>query len=92
MTTSARWSRPRIDDLYAAPELAILAVLEIAVDVTLVALGAAYPEDDLDGDDVAPERHAASRIEDAARELVGAINRYRLALVLARQRDRLLPF
>lgn len=92
MIRPARWSRPRVDDLYSAPELAVLAVLEIAVDVTLVAILAAYPEEDADADDDAPERDAASHLEHAARELLRAIHRYRLALVIARQRDRLLPF
>ncbi len=85
---------PRIDDLLAAPELAVLAVLEAAVDVTLLALLAADPLDE--GHEIAPpERHAARSLADAARHVAAAVARYRLALALARQRDRdddALPF
>jgi hypothetical protein len=90
VTRPPRWCRPRVDDIYAAPELAVLAVLEAAVDVALVAVAAAYPDDD--EDDMPPVRRAADLLVDAGRELHAAINRYRLALVVARQRDRLLPF
>jgi hypothetical protein len=78
---------PRIDELLAAPELAVLAVLESAVDVTLLALLAADPLDE--GDEFAsPERRAARSLADAARNVAAAVARYRLALALARQRER----
>jgi hypothetical protein len=89
-----RASRPSVVDLYAAPELAVLAVLEAGVDVALVALVAAHPED-LDDEDPAPhERRAARQLIEAARDLASAVNRYRLALACARDRERdgLLPF
>ncbi len=78
---------PRVDDLLAAPELAVLSVLEAAVDVTLLALLAADPFDEGDGI-ASPERHAARALADAARHVAGAVNRYRLALALARLRER----
>lgn len=88
-----RLSCPRVDDLHAAPELAVLAVLEAAVDVTLIALVAADPDDDGDGAPT-PERRAARALADAARNVASAVNRYRLALALARERrrDDLMPF
>jgi hypothetical protein len=86
-------SYPRIDDLLAAPQLAVLALLEAAADVTLVALVAADP-DDYGDEHAAPERLAARALADAARDVVSAVNRYRLALAIAAERDRddLLPF
>lgn len=94
--THIRFNRPRVEHLYAAPELAVLAVLEAAVDVALVALIAAHPDDDddLDDDPIPQERRAARALIDAARDVASAVNRYRLALILARDRDRndLLPF
>lgn len=85
-------SRPSVLDLYAAAELAILAVLEAGVDVALVALIAAHPDDD--DDPIPPERRAARHVIEAARDLASAVNRYRLALARARdrERDELLPF
>lgn len=85
---------PHVDDLYAAPELAVLAILETNAHVAVLALGAAHP-DLQPGHDVgteALELHAAIAILDAARALAETINRYRVALLLAEQRDQLLPF
>lgn len=90
-----RFSRPRLDDLYSAPELAALSILEAAADVAVVALLAAHPDDDDELDADSPlEQRAASNLVDAARDVAAAVNRYRLALVLARarRRDDLLPF
>lgn len=88
-----RLRRLRVEDLYAAPELAVLAVLEAAVDVSLVALVAAHPDDhELEDDPPLPERVAARALVAAVRDVVDAVNRYRLALSRARDRDRLLPF
>lgn len=87
--------RPAVDELYAAPELAVLAVLETTVDVALVALVAAHPDDFYDDDaPCPPERRAARALVEAARDVASAVNRYRLALVCARdrERDELLPF
>ena len=89
-----RFVRPRLDDLHSAPELATLSLLEAAADVAIMALLAVHPDDDaLDGDPPA-ERRAACDLLDAARHVTASVNRYRLALVLARNRDRdeLLPF
>jgi hypothetical protein len=86
--------RPSIVDLYASPELGVLAVLESAVDVALLALVAAYPEDEPDAENVPLERRAARNLVSAAGDLATALHRYRLALVRARERDcdDLLPF
>jgi len=85
---------PRVDDLYAAPELAALALLEASALVAVLALGAAHPEiQDFDDNATEPsELRAAVAILDAARTLGENVNRYRLALVLAQHRDQLLPF
>jgi hypothetical protein len=84
---------PQCDDLRAAPELAVLAVLESNINVAVLALGAAYPEiqglADLDESD---DLRAALAIMDMARALGAAVNRYRLAIVVARERDEPLPF
>ena len=90
-----RFRTPRRDDLYAAPELASVAVLEAAAAVAVAALLAAHPNDhELHDDPLPPERRAAWALADAARDVAAAIHRYRLALVLARERehDDLLPF
>jgi hypothetical protein len=86
--------RPTVVDLYASPELGVLAVLESAVDVALLALVAAHPEDEADAEDVPLERRAARNLVSAAGDLETALHRYRLALVRARERDRdeQLPF
>lgn len=88
-----RLRRPRVEDLYAAPELAVLAVLEAAVDISLVALVAAHPDDhELEDDPPPPERVAARALVVAARDVADAVNQYRLALSRARDHDRLMPF
>lgn len=49
-----RMRRPRVEDLYTSPELAVLALLEAAIDVSLVALVAAHPDDHELEDDPPP--------------------------------------
>jgi len=88
-----RFRRPRVEDLYVAPELAILAVLEASVDVALVALVAAHPDDhELEDDPPAPEKLAARALVAAIRDVADAVNRYRLATSRGRDRDNLMPF
>ncbi len=80
------------DQLLGAPELAVLDLLENALDVGVLALAAAYPElHDLDHV-TAPKALAALDIVDAARALGALINRYRLALALANDDSVDLPF
>jgi len=90
----SRSAPPTVVDLYASPELGVLAVLEAAVDVALVALVAAPPDDGPDAEHVTIERRAARALVDAAHEIATALDRYRLALARARERERdgLLPF
>ena len=86
-------TRPSVQQLGAAPELAALAVLEVAADTTVLALAAVYPEThDLDDHDDYPELRAALDLIDTARAVAACINRYRLALLVAQERDDLLPF
>ena len=90
--------RPRCEDLSAEPQLAILAVLEAAADIAILALGAEYPElacPDVDPRNP-PELRAALELVEIARALDRALGRYRRALRDARarqeQEDDLLPF
>ena len=86
-------TRPSVQQLGAAPELAALAIFEVAADTTVLALAAVYPEiHDLDNHDDYPELRAALDLIDTARAVAACLNRYRLALLLAQERDRLLPF
>jgi len=90
-----RFRRPRVTDLYVAPELGVLAVLEAALDVAIVAIVAAHPDDhELEDDPPAPERVAARTLLRTVRIAASAVNQYRLALSIerARERDRLMPF
>ena len=86
-------TRPSVEQLWGAPELAALAVLEVAADTAVLALAAVYPEiHDLDIRDDYPELRGALDIIDTARAVAVCVNRYRLALLLAQERDNLLPF
>lgn len=89
MTAAARVT---YEQLLVAPELASLAVLEAVLDVASVALAAAWPElHDVDLCDHDEPRAALDVLRRAA-DLVAAINRYRLALVVADDRKHDLPF
>ena len=80
------------EQLAAAPELAVLAVLEVALRTAILALVAAWPElNDLD-DDPLDEPRAALELVERARDLGAAVNRYRLALATAHGRQDDLPF
>ena len=85
-------TRPSVEQLGVAPELAALAVLEAAADTAVLALVAVYPEiQDLHEYDDSPELRVALDIIDAARAVAASVNRYWLALHLAQERDGLLP-
>lgn len=85
-------TRVTYEQLLVAPELASLALLETALDVAGVALAASWPElHDIymcDHD----EPRAALDILRLAGDLVAAINRYRLVLAVAHDRQHALPF
>lgn len=91
-------ARPRCEDLCAEPQLAILAVLEAASDIAILALGAHYPELACRDADLRkpPELRAALELVEIASALDRALARYRRALRDARareeQEDDLLPF
>ena len=79
---------PQADDLHAAPELAVLALLEATADVAVISLGVAYPEiQALDDFDEPLELREALAIMGIASALIAAINRYRIFLVLAHKED-----
>jgi hypothetical protein len=85
-------TRVTYEQLVAAPELASLAVLEVSLNVTGVALAAAWPElHDINLCDH-DEPRAALDILRLAADLVAAVNRYRLALAVAHDRQHALPF
>lgn len=88
---------PHADHLSAEPQLASLALLEVAANVTILALAAEYPELASHVDRHEPlELQAAGDLIELARAIALTITRYRRALVerLARKReqDELLPF
>ncbi len=86
-------TRPSIEQLSVAPELAALAVLEVAADTAVLALASVYPEiQDVNNLDDYPELRGALDIIDIARDVTSCVNRYRFALLLAQERDNLLPF
>lgn len=86
-------TRVTYEQLVAAPELASLAVLEAALDVTGVALAVAWPElHDIDTACEHAKPRAALDILRLAADLVAAVNRYRLVLALADDRRHDLPF
>lgn len=86
-------TRPSVEQLWGAPELAALAVLQVAADMAVLALAAVYPEiQDLDNHDDYPELRGALDVIDTARAVAVCVNRYKLALIRAQQRDELLPF
>jgi len=76
---------PIVDEIAAAPELAVLATIEAAIDIALVALVAAQPELQPTSDQhdavTTCAAAAADRVIAAAHALAVAIADYRLALV-----------
>jgi hypothetical protein len=90
-------TQPSFEQLSAAPELAILAVLETAASMAILALGAEYPELASDNfDRREPDLRAAVELIKLARAIDLAIARYRRALSSRHEREReeadLLPF
>ncbi len=69
-------TRPSVEKLWGAPELAALAVLQVAADMAVLALAAVYPEiQDLDNHDDYPELRGALVIIDTARAVAACVNR-----------------
>lgn len=84
-------SRTTVDQLQIAPELAVLDVLDAALNAAIVALVAANLElqspDDSDKNPPPPQSvRIADRMIERARTLGAEIYRYRLALVLEEER------
>jgi hypothetical protein len=82
-----------IEQLWAAPELACLAVLDTAIDMAILAVASVHPElQDQERAEPTAALRAATLVIDDARALGAAIARYRH--VLRRDRDRAddLPF
>jgi hypothetical protein len=81
------------EQLLGAPEMAALALLDAALDVVAVALGAAWPQlHDRDLVREHPECRVALNILHRAADLAAAVRRYRLALAEADDRQHDLPF
>ncbi len=75
---------PAVDDLCIAPELAILAALEVSLVVAIQVLNLAHTEILAPGDERHPATHEtkiAAEIIAQATGLMTAINRYRLAIL-----------
>lgn len=86
-------TRPSVEQLWVAPELAALAVLQVAAETAILALAAVYPEiQDLDNHDDSPEIRGALDIINTAGAVAACVNRYKLALLRAQLPDQLLPF
>lgn len=90
-------TRPSVEQLWVAPELAALAVLQVAAETAVLALAAVYPEiqdldNHLDNHDDYPEIRGALDIINTAGAVAACVNRYKLALLRAQLRDPLLPF
>lgn len=84
---------PSVEQLWIAPELASLAVLEAAIDIAILAMVAVHPEiQDPDRAEQTASLRAANIIIEDARALTAAIARYQL--ILRRVPDRVddMPF
>ena len=78
---------PTIEQLWVAPELACLAVLDAAIDASILAIGSVYPEmQDQDPADQTAALRAATVVLEDARTLAASVARYRL--ILRRPTDR----
>ena len=76
-----------IEQLWVAPELASLAVLDAAIDTAILAITAVHPEmQDQDPEDQTASLRAATVVIEDARTLVASMSRYRL--ILRRNNDR----
>jgi hypothetical protein len=76
-----------VERLWAAPELACLAILDAALDASILAIRAVYPEmQDQDPADQTDSLRAATLVLDDVRVLAASIARYRH--ILRRQCDR----
>lgn len=72
---------PTIEQLWAAPELACLVVLDAAIAASILAIGAVYPElQDQDPDDQTASLRAATVVIEDARTLAASLARYRVVL------------
>lgn len=70
-----------IEQLWAAPELASLAVLDAAIDMAILAIAAVHPElQDHDGAEQTAALRAATLVIEDARALGASATRYRLIL------------
>ncbi len=78
---------PTVEQLWVAPELACLAILDAAIDTSILAVGAVYPEmQDQDPADQTASLRAATVVIEDARTLAASLARYRL--ILRRGPDR----
>ena len=80
------------DALMNAPELAAVSVLEAALDATVFALAAAWPELQLGHDVHYDEPRAALDVIEQARALGAALREYRRARAAYRERELDRPF
>ena len=84
---------PSVEQLWSSPELACLAVLDSAIDASILAIGAVYPEmQDQDPDDQTASLRAATVVIEDARTLAASVARYRLMLRRPRERADDSPF
>jgi len=78
---------PSVEQLWAAPELSCLTILDAAIGASILALASVYPEmEEQDPADQTASLRAATVVIEDARILATALARYRL--VLRRAADR----
>ncbi len=90
-----RRREPSVEQLWATPELASLAMLEMAADMAIIALAAVHPDlqdRDRDTAEDSTSLRAALVVIDLARALGESLGRYRRALRRDRDRDADIPF
>lgn len=81
---------PSVTELHDSPELGVLTLLETGLDIAVLALIAAYPDDEPDAELIPLERRTARGVVSAIGALYAALERYRFALARARA-DRHVP-
>jgi hypothetical protein len=90
-----RREHPSLEQLWDAPELASLAILEVAADTAALALEAVHPEmqdRDRDPNDESEALRAAINVIQLAQTFGSAVGRYRLALRRAHRHEDDIPW
>lgn len=90
-----RRREPSVEQIWDAPELASLAILEMAADTAALALEAVHPEmqeRDRDPNDESDALRAAITVTQLVQALGNALGRYRLALRRTHRQEDDIPW